>query len=363
MPQLTRTFSNPTGTVEATGLDQLEEVRRGRQSSDALAREALAAQMAESAANRQATQQIQGTFSDRAGLQDRMLQSQLNAAREQQQLANQGGLDIARVNVGPNQTYADIARDKFYLERGDTEASRRLANAYANAELGLVEGIAGSMKPQGGIGGIFQNAQQAAGIPGGERAMPQDQAIQNLLRLKNPQAYFDSQRRAEDRAEARDTADTQAFTTMATSTDPRVRALGIAGLQKTRAFGQLPAGTVQGLGKPLVSTGAEFTAKPEVQQEIAAIGQQLAAAGNDTQAEALASALKPRVDRLVALAAEQGADPNQVLQDILGQLAKAAPGSSLYTNPLTTVGRAIPGIGQYVPEPSRDVARRAIGIQ
>jgi hypothetical protein len=364
MPNLVRSFSNPGGSIQATGLDQLEEMRRGRQSGEALQREMLTASLAEAAAGRAHEMGLQGSFQDRTGVQDRMLQSQLAAQRENQQLANTGASDVARIGVSPQLGAQEESRRRFDIGREDTAAQRELDRAYAGAELGLVQGLAGSMKarPAAGVPGVFNDAVQGAGMGGGQ-AMDQDQAIAQLLRLKNPQAYFDSERRREDLAANRDTADTQTFATMAASTDPRVRALGIAGLQKTRAFGQLPAGTVQGLGKPLVGTGAEFVAKPEVQAEMQAIGQQLAAAGNDTNAEAMAAAVKPRIDRLVQLATEQGADPNQVLQDILGQLAQSAPSSSLYTNPLTTIGRAIPGLRDFVPEPSRDAARRVVGIQ
>lgn len=364
MPQLVRSFSNPTGVVQATALDQLGESRANRDAQERMQREALQASLSEGAANRAQQLNIQGSFQDQSGVQDRMLQSHLAAAREQQMLANQGSLANAQVGVSPQLQRLQQEQARYQDERGDTATQRKLADAYGQAELGLVGNLFNQMKPTTGVPGTFNDAAQAAGVGGqGGQPMNQDQAILQLLRLKNPQAYFDSERRKEDLAASRDTADTQAFSQMAASADPRVRALGIAGLQKTRAFGQLAPETVQGLGKPLVGTGAEFVAKPEVQAEVQAIGQQLAAAGNDSNAEALAAAVKPRLDRLVALATEQGADPNQVLQDILGQLAKSAPASTLYSNPISTTLGAIPGVQNYVPTPSRDVVRRVVGIQ
>lgn len=215
MPQLTRTFSNPTGTVEATGLDQLEEIRRGRQSSDALAREALAAQMAENAANRQSNQQIQGSFADRAGLQDRMLQSQLNAAREQQQLANQGGLDVARINVGPNQAYADLAGRKYADEQAAAASGRRLEDLYNETERGIVARMfaTGGNAP---IPGMFNAAAEKAGFSTGPQRT--DQETLRLLREARGGAPVDQRARGFEDARVK-----RAYE-MLDNPDPAVRA-------------------------------------------------------------------------------------------------------------------------------------------
>lgn len=357
MPEVVRSFFNPNGSVQTNGLDQLNEAAAARAQQAALRaqdlqaqREILQAQLADSAANRALQLQTMGSFADKAGVEERMQAGRLGSAMDIAKLGETGATERANIGIRPQMAGIGLAMDQYKDSRNDTASQRAYQEAIAQGKLGLVKGI------------FDDHGAAVPGVGAAPSPMSLDDRMKMLLNIEHPEMAMDMQRRALDRAETRDTADTQAFSTMAASADPRVRAIGIAGLQKTRAFGQLPPGTVQGLAKPLASTGEDFMLKPEVQAELKALTTALIDASQDTNALELSQALKPRIDRLVARATEAGADPNQVLQAIKDQLAKAVQPSSLFTNPISTTLRAIPGLGGVIPQASRDAARQGVGL-
>ncbi len=345
-----------------------------------------------------------GSFADRAAQDSAMQGAGFQHDARITNLRGDIGLELGKqagdfnlqgivASTKPQQTRADLEVQQY----ADAAPQRKLATRYADIEGNMIGQIFGdhgaattagatnglgfpeplnvaktppsavrpAQAPATSFGNIFSGAMApAAGAPtGGATAAPtQDQLLHNWAYFKNPGAMFDAEHRAQERKDTLDTADTEAFTKLAASPDPRLRAIGIAGLQKTRAFGQLNPSTVQGLSKPLVSVGEDFINQPAVQTELKAIGSALVAASQDTNAQDMAQALKPRIDRLVARASEAGADPNQVLQAIKEYLGRQVEGSSLYTNPITTTLRAIPGLGDMVPQASRDVARQGVGL-
>ena len=370
MPELVRSFFNPNGSEQSTGVDSLREAALARRQAAGMQSAEMQARLTDAAANRALQLQMGGSYADRsrdaAGARtegfahDTAMEGQrgTNALAVGRQSGEFGLAGIMEGNVPELGRQAEQRR-QWDAVRGDTQTERDLASAYSGAELGMVR----KLFPDQAASAAAATAGGAAGMaPAGGQPMSQDQAIMQLMRMKNPQAYFDSERRALERSDAQEASSMQTFSIMAASQDPRVRAVGVAGLQKTKTFGPL-GDVVQGLTKPLASAGSEFVAAPETQREIAAIGQELAVAQGDTNAAQMAERLTPRIDRLVAMAAEQGGDPEQVRQEILEQLGKLAPAATLGSNPITSTLGAIPGVRALVPEPSRDAARRVVGIR
>lgn len=209
MPEYVRSFSNPSGSVRATGVDQLAEQAASRKASEALQREMLNASLSEGAANRAQDLTLQGSFQDRGNLQDRMLQAQLAATREQQQLANQGSAETARIGVSPQLARVGLEQAQYKDRRGDTANQRGMDEYLASKQMELTrkafdsfgQPVAGANAP-GIPGGAFQRGAVAAGYgaaPSGGAGGGDAALLQMIQDMRDPAGAREARMRSEDR--------------------------------------------------------------------------------------------------------------------------------------------------------------------
>lgn len=130
--------------------------------------EKTAAQEAADARRFAQERELGGTFQDKA-----------SAAEKLQQLVGQQGLDVAKINMGPNQTYADIAKEQFASGAPD----RALAGKLAGLKGSLLDQTLGGQ--EGGVALSPEDRRNLAyGMLGVQRQASPDDIVRAALQAR-----------------------------------------------------------------------------------------------------------------------------------------------------------------------------------
>jgi hypothetical protein len=155
----------PTANAFSGGAIQYDDADRNRaqqiaQMQDYAMRMALQSQVGQqSRLQNQDTIQAQlaqnGTFGQKTSAEQQLLAQQQGGQYGLAQLANQGNMDVAKINMAPNQTYADLAKQEYSDKQPMIQSQNQLGTAKNNFMLQALQGASGSptaMQP-GGAGG------------------------------------------------------------------------------------------------------------------------------------------------------------------------------------------------------------------